>query len=268
MSILKGLLGIFQAGGAIYLNDVRISRTRTETETEWLGSGLVITDGAYAHLDGVRSERNESHGIVIEGAGTRASGSNIIVQRNKINEYCKDRFFEDDFWLGGTGALEIRSDAEVTMDNIRVSDNELEGILVHSGASANLSEATIEGTEMVDFETVDEHGMASIDDFGGIGVRVRSGGYVSLEGFSIRDCELCGIVVSLGGEADLRDGDVMNNPIGAHIKNPDFDVDRLRNNVRWDNYDVDINTSGIYVPIAENPLDDLILAIRDVMSLP
>lgn len=55
---------------------------------------------------------------------------------------------------------------------------------------------------------------------------------------------------------DLHAGRVVDNPIGANIQDDSFDVERLRDNVIWDNYDADIDTTEIYVPTAFVPVDD------------
>jgi len=59
-----------------------------------------------------------------------------------------------------------------------------------------------------------------------------------------------------GGVMDLHDGEVFDNPVGANIQTADFDLDRLMNNVAWDNFGVEIDTRELYVPDLSNPFDD------------
>ena len=105
-----------------------------------------------------------------------------------------------------------------------------------------------------------------------MGVVSIGGAVIDATRFVITGSALCGLQVAVGrfmdeegsvvsyekgGTIDLHDGYIVNNPIGANIQTDDFDVERLRDNVRWDNYDIDIDTSEIYVPTATGLLEDL-----------
>ena len=105
----------------------------------------------------------------------------------------------------------------------------------------------------------------------GIGVGAYGGASVEMMRFLVEESALCGLQIARGmyedddgmptdfleaGTIDLHTGIVRDNPIGANVQADDFDIERLRDDVRWDNDDVDIDTSEIYVPTASDVFED------------
>lgn len=234
---------IYQNGGEIRLEHVRVSRAHASYTAVWSGSGIMLTGGVQASLDNVLSENNESHGILINGAGTYASGNLITIQRNHFNRAWEGELVSLTL-TGGTGALEVRNNAQAVFSNIYVRNNEIDGVLVHNNATVTLNDAVIERTR----NFIPTGGWPDINMGGGIGVRARTGGHLHMTNFSISNCDLAGVVVGQDGEIDLSSGRVYGHPIGVHIvPGYYYDIYRLMDDVIY--YDNERNLDATYLPI-------------------
>jgi hypothetical protein len=83
---------------------------------------------------------------------------------------------------------------------------------------------------------------------GGIGVSADYGGWVELTNFSVARSALCGVQVAGDGTMDLHRGEIVGSPIGANVQTPNFDLNRLADNVEYRENDRNLDTSAVYVP--------------------
>jgi hypothetical protein len=66
--------------------------------------------------------------------------------------------------------------------------------------------------------------------------------------FRSADGALCGVQVGRGGGLDLHEGEVSQNPFGANVQDADYEVDRLRDDVRYFDNEVLLDTSALPLP--------------------
>ena len=78
---------------------------------------------------------------------------------------------------------------------------------------------------------------------------------VLVAGFEITENTICGVQIGPGGGVDLRDGLVGDQPIGANIQDPAFDLSRLMNGVRFEGNDRALDTLALPIPDAAAPID-------------
>jgi hypothetical protein len=159
----------------------------------------------------------------------------------------------------------ISGEAEVELRRAIIERNRDVGVIAFdSGTSVTMNDVVVR--ETLERECVRDlcEGLGA-----GVGVSALGGAAIEMTRFTVSDNTLCGVQIAHGGyldgtsevpydvagTLDLHDGRIVDNPIGANVQAEDFDVERLRDNVVWDNHDFDIDTSEIYVPIASDPLE-------------
>jgi hypothetical protein len=67
-----------------------------------------------------------------------------------------------------------------------------------------------------------------------------------MQRFLVERSALAGLALTRGGTIDLLDGEVAFNPVGVNVDAPDYDLDRLRNQVRY--HDNDLTLQAISLP--------------------
>jgi len=82
----------------------------------------------------------------------------------------------------------------------------------------------------------------------GSGVVVMDGASLTMTDFVIQRAALCGLHIAEGGEMDVMNGEVSSSTIGACVSDPDYDVDRLRSEVRYSDNGNNLDTRGLPVP--------------------
>jgi hypothetical protein len=80
----------------------------------------------------------------------------------------------------------------------------------------------------------------------GLGVYVDAAAVV--ERFRLAESELCGVQLAAGGVADLHEGEVAGNPIGANVQTPGFDLARLQDRVLFVDNEINLDAAGLPVP--------------------
>lgn len=229
--------GFYQKGGEANLDHVEIMLTRCTSAAIWSGSGAVFTDGIEVFLNDVSSSSNESHGMVIEGNGTCAWGDTVTISGNHFNRYFRDVIVEDGHLMSsGTGALEIRDYAQATLYHLCVLENEIEGLYVHTNAEVTVSNAEIARMRIYVLRQ------------GGFGVRVRSGGHLTMTNFIVSHCDVAGFIIASEGQLDLHIGEVFSNPIGVGIPVDVYDLGRLSDRVLYHDNERNLDTFELPVP--------------------
>jgi len=238
--------GVFQHGGELWLTNVDVDGTQTVPGVYWCGAGIVVTGGCIAVFDHVKSENNESNGIVVDGAGTYLWGSNIEINDNHIN-----RFYEYDlmdcsyiFFTAGLGALTVQSGAEATLNHISMVNNEMECIVVLRESSASIEDLFVYGT----YGFIPPVPWPDMNFSAGNGVRASHDGYIEITDFEITHNDLAGIWLCRGGEMDLYDGEVTHNVTGAAVFTEGFELRRLGDDVWYRDNGEDLRMDSFPVP--------------------
>ncbi len=90
--------------------------------------------------------------------------------------------------------------------------------------------------------------LGSCDVPGGFAALSSEGGSLDLEGFVLEDSGLAGLCIGPDAEADVRDGIVARNPIGANVQPPGFDLARIQDRVRYVDNALPLDSAGLPVP--------------------
>ncbi len=83
---------------------------------------------------------------------------------------------------------------------------------------------------------------------GGVGLVSYYDASVHLESFLLTDNDIAGAQLGEGGELDLVDGVVSNQPIGVSIQTPGYDFGRLTDSVRYEDNGSNLDTNDLPVP--------------------
>lgn len=83
---------------------------------------------------------------------------------------------------------------------------------------------------------------------GGVALCVTFEATVDASRFRLTRAALCGVQIANGAEADLREGEVSFNPIGANVQTEGFDIARIQDRVLYRDNDTPLDSSGLAVP--------------------
>jgi hypothetical protein len=238
--------GILQRGGSIEIADTLVDATQSEDVNLTRGTGIYLTCGVDAQVDDVILTNNESAALVVIGEDTTAEGADLRVVGTGVHPLLAADLCVAPAVLG---AVQVRLGARAEFDVFYISDNDVIGLLV-AGADAGgqPSEATFRDG------TVTQTNELTGDCAGGTNVMVIDAGTLLLSNFNCTQADLCGLFLARDGEADLFDGTVSDNLIGACIQSVDFDLSRLQNEVRY--IDNGRNLDSVELPIPE-PVGDV-----------
>ena len=86
----------------------------------------------------------------------------------------------------------------------------------------------------------------------GLGAGVGAGAYldgrIDIERFVVEGSALAGLQIARDGEIDARDGLIRNNPIGANVQVPDYDLTRISERVRYEDNDRGLDATDLFIP--------------------
>lgn len=184
--------------------------------------GLQADDDAQVALHAVRFSRMHEDAIFAM-LGASITGGDVIVEDTLAGGL--------EPW--GRGLEVIRG---ASIDLTRVQVRGAVGTAVYSnGGNLHLTSASIQGTR------------EGVDGSDGLGLVVAGASKVELRDFVVQDNDLCGVLLA-HSDLDLHDGDVVDNLLGAYVESADYDLDRLRDEVRWDNREGNLVTLSIPIP--------------------
>jgi len=125
---------------------------------------------------------------------------------------------------------------------------EAERLIVRANRTVGLS--AWQGAQVVgrDVQVLDTSSGAGVSS--GVLV-VGEGSRVELRVFQVARTEACGVQLGEGAALDLIDGEIRDNPIGANVQDPAFDLARIQEGVRYLDNGVNLDTSSLPLPTFE-----------------
>jgi hypothetical protein len=232
--------GIFQRGGEIQLRSVTIRDTRRERGQMEYGAALVLQDGIQAFLSSVTLNDNESSAIILSGRDSYMSGTDVVLRRNKVHpEFYSEVALNPET---PSGALLVTDQVRANLTNLQMHRNEFIGLGVYGDAEMTVNSAVIDSGRSI--RTADAEGV--MRNYGGMGIRARDGGHITMQNFTISDCDLVGVAVHPRGEIDLHIGDVCRNLVGVYLAEG-YAIDRLTDRVLY--YDNGRNLDAEVLPV-------------------
>jgi hypothetical protein len=212
------------------VTDVIVRNVRQSPSDERFGMGVVVTDGPFtlrrALVDDVLSA-----GISIEGSAAAGMIEDVTV--SNVGSESGRGFF-------GRG-LNVFTGASATVARVVVDRVRDVGVFLGSGQ--------LDADDLV-VRSVDAQACAATtcaDSPAGIGVGAYDGSIATIERFVISDNALAGVQL-VASEADLTDGEVANNPIGANIQIDGYDPSRLSTRVEYRDNGVNLDAQSLPVP--------------------
>ncbi len=229
-------LGILVFRSTIDLSDVTIEDTLGEESNGSNGNAWNIEWDSTATLHRVAIRNSRTAGLVLNG-DTTLTATDILI------EHVADQ--ESDGRYGQGLALMYRSIAD--LQRVRISDTHEVGIGVFFDSELTATDVDVSDAAAAACAETTCPGMGW-----GVGVGTYDPtSQIELTRFRIRDSALGGVQVATGGTADLHDGEIANNPIGANIQTADYEVERLLDRVRFLNNGTDLDS--ITQPVPQPP---------------
>ena len=226
-------------GTLVTLSDVVIADTESRESDRRAGMGISVLSGARVDVARARLERNRGFGVFAEAAGTIVTLADVVIA---------DTRSEESGLHFGRG-LEVQYGA--TADVVRASferNRDVGVIAAGPGTFVVLTDIVISGTQDQECEA-----MAGCTWRVAAAVGSYDGALLDVRRFVFTDNAFLGLQLG-GGEADMHDGEVSNNDIGANVQTPDFDVARIQDGVVWRDNGITLDASGLPVPMPGAPL--------------
>lgn len=157
---------------------------------------------------------------------------------------------EDLTIVGGRGVangtlgrgVQVQRGAAFTASRVRLERNREAGVIV-SSTTASFSDLVVRATL--------ERACAATTCAGfgaGIGIGAYEDGVAEVVRFVSEDNALAGVQIARRGAIDLHDGLVANNPVGANVQEPAFDLSRLEDRVAWRGNGTRLDVEALPVP--------------------
>ena len=210
-----------------------IRRVGPATFNGGFGTGIGATDGDVA-LSRVLVSEAQAGGINMVGESTGAFSDVQI----------RDVRGQENLGVFGRG-LNVFRGANVRAERMRIERVRDVGIFVDA--------ATLDMADLV-LETTEERLCASTScssSPAGIGLGVYEAGVATVERFDIAHSALAGLQIATGGDLQLRNGEVRDNPVGANIQVDGFDIARISDGVTY--VDNGTNLDSERLPVPETP---------------
>ena len=232
------------AGSELVAHDVVIRETLENSEIH-SGVGLFLSEGATAELTRVVMDDNRTIGLLAMGEGTSLTAADLVVRYTSGQE--------GDGLLGR--AIEFEWGAIGRFERVLLLENQ-EISVVAFGEGTNLG---FIDTAILRTRPQACPGIWCIEEGLSVGAGSYAGANIDLERFVIAENASCGLQLAhgtidgepheLGGNADLRDGEVSDNGIGVNLQIVDFDIERLMDRVIY--FDNERNLDAIELPVPD-----------------
>jgi hypothetical protein len=226
-------------GSQLDLEDVEVTGTRFQRSDRSFGRALQFSNSSGA-VTRARLVDNQELGAHFTGR-TAVAVADLVIEDTAAEESTG--------WFGR--GMEIGTSAAVVLDRAVVARSRDVGIMVVAdGASLDAR----------DLEILDTRERACVssdcpDSGAGNGLAVTRTGRATVTGFRIEGAALCGVLVAQAPVAvDLSNGRIAGAAIGACVQVADYDLDRLRDDVAYDDNGVNVETTDLPVPDATVPL--------------
>jgi len=217
------------AAAPLEIEDVVIRRVAPSPLGDFYGLGVAVTNSDFTIRRAIIAQ-TQTGAINIQGALTASIFDARVMDTE--GEVAEGRF--------GRG-LNAFLGAAVTVERLAISRVRDVGIFL-TGASATMTDVRVEGVE--------EQRCAETtcsERPNGIGIGAYDEATVTIERFSVATSALAGIQVA-GGDLLLSVGEVADNPIGANVQDPDFDLDRITAGVRYRDNGTNLDAERLPVP--------------------
>jgi hypothetical protein len=134
-------------------------------------------------------------------------------------------------------ALQVQNGAELDATRVLLAGNrEVAALVASPGSDMRFRDLTVQDT------------LARDDGFAGTGIAALIDGHLSATRFLITRNALCGLQLARGGTADLMDGEISENLVGANVQTMPFDLERIDRNVIYRANTVDLDSEARPVP--------------------
>jgi hypothetical protein len=137
---------VLQEGGSLEMTNCRVVSTQRSSGDISSGRGVILSGGASAVITSCVFRSNEGQALLLTGADTRATCSDLRALYNQVHPDAAENASENDD-VSGTGCIEVSEGAKLQMEEFDLSGNEFIGVLLRNGASAHLRYGRIDGTE-------------------------------------------------------------------------------------------------------------------------
>lgn len=266
---------LISAGAMATAEDLTVLRTRGRLRDGSFGLGIQVQSGGMMTIERALLEENRlvalgvAEGMVIArdlvarrtlpdeggiaGRGLDVEGGSAIVERASFEDNADIGVFASlpstvdlaDITVRGSSAraVNIQQGASGTLRRLHVEDSREVGVWIGDGPGpVTLEDVVIRGVTALPCMTEG----CTVDLFG-IGLFTDSSP-VTMTRFDIDSADLCGLQIAGAAGLDLMDGTVHGNTIGACVQIDAYDFDRLTNDVRYLDNEVNLDTTSLPVP--------------------
>lgn len=139
--------GVRQQGGSFTADGLTVAFSNaTESPSmadRHVGRGLHLSDGVSACMANVILDRNEAGALLAEGFATRVFVSRLVTQNNTVSPIVREELIATGSPPSGFGSIEVRNEALMLGEWIRVNSDEIIGILVDDNAQAHIRYSSV-----------------------------------------------------------------------------------------------------------------------------
>jgi hypothetical protein len=204
-------VAIKQVGGRLTLINVRVLDTGLDPRNADSGLGLWVSGGGQAIVLLSVFERNAHSAIRVEGAGTKAWLTGVVVRASGIHPLARAQAPANS---ADIGALLVTRQASAWANAVTVEDSAVAGVNVSQRARLRLERSNVRRT-------------TSQGGVGGFAVNARDGATLDWVTTVVSDADVCGISVN-GAAATVTGGSVTRAAVGACVKDLAMSLECLK----------------------------------------
>lgn len=211
-------LAVGEPGSRFVADDVTVLDTTAGAGAS--GTAFSVAPGGHVELTRFHSSRSVGASVIVLGS---------LQMVDALVETTAEGAVLADGW-----GLAVSSGGEVDLERAILRDHHGLGVVAYQGGRLTGSDVLIEDIRSAAGAA---SGVVGIDE-----------GILALTRFVVSRAEVCGVQVAQGGEVDLDDGEVRDNPIGANVQDVDFDLARIQDGVRYLDNGISLDTSRLPLP--------------------
>ena len=139
--------GVRQQGGSFTADGLTVVASNAPDSPapadRHVGRGLHLSDGVSACMANVILDRNDAGALLAEGFATRVFASRLVTQNNTVSPIVREELITTGSPPSGFGSIEVRNEALMLGEWIRVNSDEIIGILVDDNAQAHFRYSSV-----------------------------------------------------------------------------------------------------------------------------